>query len=347
MATKTSSTTNTHPRTMRAWQYSSAVPNLETSLHLNDRATPPPAPAPSSKELLVEVLAMSLNPADYSIAETAMLSYIITPKPASPGLDFCGRVAATPNPALQSGLMIGDLVVGRLDWIYQHGTLAQYTLAHESGVARLPNGVSVNDAAAIGTGALTAYQSLVPWVKKGDKIFVNGGSGGVGTFTIQIAKLLGCYVVVSCSGANTQLCLDLGADEVIDYKVVDVQTRLISGGKVFDHVVDNVGSGKSTLYRQSRRYLKPGAKYAIVGAQLSDMLFDAVVPACLQGRWRLIQCKNDHAQLVEVAEWVARGRIKVVVDSVWEFDQAKEAYARLKTGRCRGNVVVMGVETHV
>merc|ERR1719238_545022 len=106
-------------------------------------------------------------------------------------------------------------------------------------IAPMPDGMQVDDMAGVGCTGLTMYQSIKPYVKEGDKIFINGGSGGTGIFGIQIAKALGCHVTTSCSGANVELCKGLGADEVLDYKSVDVVTALKEKGQVFSLVVDN------------------------------------------------------------------------------------------------------------
>ena len=97
----------------------------------------------------------------------------------------------------------------------------------------LPNGIEVDQAAAVGIAGLTAYQLIVPNTKQGDKIFINGGSGGTGTFGIQMALAIGCHVTSTCPTGNVQLCKDLGADEVIDYKTTNVAQALKANGQAF------------------------------------------------------------------------------------------------------------------
>lgn len=149
-------------------------------------------------------------------------------KPASPGLDYCGKVLSAGS---KVDVKPGQLVFGRLDKPGQFGTLAECIVTNRDGAVPLPEGVDPDSAAAIGTAGLTAYQCIVPFAKAGEKIFINGGSGGTGTFGIQCAKAIGCHVTTSCSTANVQLCKDLGADEVIDYKTSDLTKELEAKGK--------------------------------------------------------------------------------------------------------------------
>ncbi len=208
---------------MKAWQFASASPTVEKNLKLNTSA---PLPAGSTSlpadRILVQVLAVSLNPVDHKLPEIPLLGRLITGSPATPSIDYAGRVVATgpiSKKVSSTDLKLGQLVFGRLDRPTKFGTLAEYTIAPRAGCAPIPSGVSVMDATCAATAALTAYQSIIPKIKgaAGKRVFINGGSGGTGTFGIQIAKAAGCHVTTSCSGANVGLCESLGADTVIDY----------------------------------------------------------------------------------------------------------------------------------
>jgi len=334
------------PSVMKAWQYTNTRGGLEKNLHLNHASPPPPPPAPGSQQVLIEVISMAVNPADYKIPELPLVGRLLIKKPASPGLDFCGRVVSCADDT--DTLKPGELVFGRLDRPYQFGTLGQFITAPRSGIVPLPPGVDVDHAAAIGTAGLSAYQSIVPYVKGGDRIFINGGSGGVGIFAIQIAKILGCHVVVSCSSTNAQLCESLGADEVIDYRNLDVSQALKSRGQVFDLVVDNV-SGPHDLYKASDHFLRENARFVQVGAAddslwgIWTMLRSWLLPTFLGGgqhSWRFLQVKNSSDELAQIGQWVREGKIKVLHDSVFPFEDAPKAYKKLKTGRAKGKIVV-------
>lgn len=156
--------------------------------------------------------------------------------------------------------------------------MADYATVGKQGAAALPEGLDPTWGATVAIAGLTAYQSIVPYVKDGSNVFINGGSGGTGTFGIQIAKAKGCYVATSCSTANVDLCKSLGADEVIDYKKSDVASALISSGRKFDHVVDNVGHDLD-LYWKAHEYTNPGAAYVLVGATISFAFLKEITTA--------------------------------------------------------------------
>lgn len=241
------------------------------------------------------------------------------------------------------------LVFGMLDRPYQYGTLGQFIKAPRSGVVTLLPGIDVDQAAGIGTAALSAYQSLAPYAKKGDQVFINGGSGGVGIFAIQIANMLDCHVVASCFGANAQLCRDLGPDEIIDYTTTDIsQTPSVSRGPVFDLVMDNV-SRPYDLYKPSDHFLRDKARFVQVAAAddsprgVWSMVSRWLWPKFLGGGrhpWHLLMVKNSVDELVQIGQWVSEGKLKVSIDSVFEFEDAPKAIERLRTRRARRKVVV-------
>jgi NADPH:quinone reductase-like Zn-dependent oxidoreductase len=185
-------------------------------------------------------------------------------RPASPGRDYCRRVVSSSSSIIKPG----QLVFGRLDGPTKFGTLAQYSITPAAGISPVPDGVSPKHAASIATAGLTAYQCIVPDAAAGDRMFINGGSGGTGIFGIQIAKTIGCHVTTSCSTGNVGLCKSVGAEKVIDYKSTDVTAKLKEGGEKFNLVVDNIGS-PSDLYSSSHHFLKADGKYVQVGADVS------------------------------------------------------------------------------
>lgn len=214
----------------------------------------------------------------------------------------------------------------------------------------VPEGVEVDDAACIGTAGSTAYQCIVPNVKEGDRVFVNGGSGGTGVYGIQFAKIMGCYVVTSCSGANVELCKSLGADEVVDYKSRDLLAELKKMQK-FDLVVDNVGT-PGELYYQAHLVTTEAAKYVQVGAVMSlggigSLIGRMFWPGFLGGGKRgfeFLTMENNYDQFRQIAQWVQQGKVKTIVDEKFEVGDdggpAIRAFDRLKSGRAKGKIVV-------
>jgi len=247
------------PATMKAWQYTTSKGGIEKNLVLNNTV---PLPTPRPNQHLVRVVAASLNPADYKGSEHPILGWLAVRKPATPGNDFAGVIVI---PAVGSPYIPGDLVFGCSgDNPFAGGALREFTLVKEKYLAPIPEVLGFFEAASIPAAGITAYQSIVPNVKKGDRIFINGGSGGTGMFGIQIAKILGCHVTVTCSSKNIELCKSLGADMVIDYTKGSVLQALVNTGVMYDHVVDNVGLDEELIWK-SYLYAKPHVVYTMVG----------------------------------------------------------------------------------
>jgi alkaline phosphatase D len=254
-------------------------------------------------------------------------------------------VAATH--ATNDTLKVGQLVFGRIEVPKSSGTLAQFSVASQNGCVPLPEGLNVNDASAIGTAGVTAYQSIVPYLKSGQKVFINGGSGGTGTFAIQIAKAVGAHVTTSCSTKNISLCKELGADEVLDYTKGNLLDSLKAHGQIFDLVVDNVGAN-NTLYRQGDKYMKPGAQFVQVGAPSSmttvgNIVGNMAIPSFLGGGKRLftfVRITNKAEDLTHIGEWMAEGKVNPVVQSVFPFEDAVKAFEEVMTDRTKGKIVI-------
>ena len=332
--------------TMKAWQYINASAGLEQSLKLVQTAKPFPQLL-SKSELLIRVLSMSLNPVDYKIPELGLVSKLVVSMPAAPGFDFCGQVVATHT--ANDRFTMGQTVFGRLDKIMKNGTLSEFVVASQNAVVTLPAEVKVDDAAAVGTAALTAYQSIVPFVKglESPAIFINGGSGGVGTWAVQIARILGAEVSVSCSGSSEDLVRGLGAEHVLDYTKVDIIEGLKHVGPVFDLFVDNVGV-PTNLYKESEHFLKPTGRYVQVavaasfasGAQIMDKMLRPTWMGGGNRAYSIVSVKSKQDDLVQLARWLEEGKIKAVIDEVFEFEDAPKAVQKLKTGHVKGKLVL-------
>ncbi|PNS21379.1 Zinc-type alcohol dehydrogenase-like protein [Sphaceloma murrayae] len=332
-----------NPPTMRSWLYTAPHPTLATSLRL-EPSVPFPFPSPPPPgHLIIRVHAASLNPADYKLASLPLVWRVMPRKPASPGMDFAGRVWA--GGGAGGGVFAeGSRVFGRLAWPAQHGALGEFILVPSSCVAGLPDEVGYEQGACLGTAGMTALQSL-RGVREGSKVLVNGASGGVGTFGVQIARILGAEVTGVCSGSNEGMVRELGA-EVVDYKKVDVR-QFVSGGQGrWDLVVDNVGT--KGLLGACDGGVREGGKMVQVGAGLDvgaavEMVRNALLPRWAGGaktRWQFLMVKNDSEDLARLAEWTRQGKLRPVIDSVFGYEEAPKAFERLMTGRAKGNVVV-------
>lgn len=333
------------PPAARTWHYTSTQGGLEKNLVLTILN---PLPKPTANQHLIQVVATALNPIDYKVTEIPIVGRFLVSKskPATPCVDIAGRIV---TPAPGSPLKRGDLVFGASGTSpFAGGGLSEFAIAGKDNVVRVPEGVSLIDAAAVPIAGLTAYQTIVPRVKKGDHIFINGGSGGTGIFGIQMAKAVGCHVTTSCSTPNVELCRSLGADEVVDYRQGSVAAALKARGVLFDHVVDNVGGEDLELYWKCHEFTKPGAVYVLVGGSptLSRVVENAKVrllPGFLGGGKRKLEgffASPKAADLTQIGVWMAEGKVKSVIDSKFSFEEAPKAFERLRTGRSRGKVVV-------
>lgn len=333
---------------MRAMQWTTTAGGIEQNLSLNSSASlPKDATSLPKDSTLVKVAYTTINPVDYKVPEMTMARTFAFTKPATPCLDFSGTVVATGRSDLQEG----DKVCGKSEPPV-FGALGEYVVVGRQGCVKLPAGASLKQAAGLGVCGLTAYQTLVPFLPGGKgtgmKIFVNGGSGGVGTFTLQIAKVLGCNVTTSCSGPNVDLCKSLGADDVIDYRTTDLVQELTRRSTQFDLLVDNVNVGGSPLFWAAHNYLKPEGKYVTIAGDVSpskiwSLLQMFLLPAWLGGGQRtpkFVMCASSAEQYAQLAQWMQEGKLKTVVEETYDMERAGEAFARSKSGRARGKVIV-------
>ncbi|KAK0620837.1 hypothetical protein B0T14DRAFT_538103 [Immersiella caudata] len=341
---------------MRGWYCSTAAGGLEKNLTLRSDLPVPALPTSrNAAHVLIQSLSVSLNPADYKVPEIpAPIRTALLRLPATPGMDFCGRIVSL-TPAAQApphSLSVGDIVFGRLD-PQQHGTLAEYFPAPAVNCTKLPSDLigklTPDQLTCLGVAGLTSYQAIAPHVEagKGEKVFINGGAGGCGTMAIQIAKALGCHVTVSCSPAKEALCKRLGADEVIDYTQGKLVEELKKKGKVFSLVVDNAMVPKE-LYKAADEFLIPGKSFVQVGGTFSREAVGLTMgrlfwPRLLGGGrnpFEMFMIRNGREDAEQLARWVVEGKLEVVIEEVFEFEKVREAFEKLKSGRCYGKLVV-------
>ncbi len=310
-----------------------------------------PEPEFRDDEVLVQVHAAGVNLLDAKIRNGEFKQILPYRPPLVLGHDVAGTVLRVGR-AVQR-FKPGDAVYARPD-DFRIGGFAERIAVKEASLAAQPAGLTMEEAAGLPLVGLTAWQALVETarVRKGQKVFVQAGSGGVGSFAIQLAKHLGAYVATTASAANAAFVKDLGADLVIDYKTQDFET-LLHG---YDVVLN---SQDAATLEKSLRILKPGGTLVSISGP-PDPAFGASIqaPAVVRLAMRALSSgirrrarrrgvayaflfmRADGAQLQQIARLVEAGAIRPVVDRVYPFAATDEALAYVEAGRAKGKVVV-------
>jgi NADPH:quinone reductase-like Zn-dependent oxidoreductase len=316
------------------------------------RAADVPHPRVGAYDVLVRIHAASVNPVDLKIRDGDLKTILPLPLPFVLGNDLAGTVVAV-------GARVTRFAVG--DEVYAHpdqnriGTFAELIAIHQDDVATKPVTLSMEEAASIPLVGLTAWQALVERadLRPGQKVLVHAGAGGVGTFAIQLAKHLGASVATTASATKTDVVKSLGADVVIDYRRQAFETILHD----YDVVLDTVGG--ETLDK-SLRVLKPGGKLVSVAgppdpALAKEFGVNPVIRLAIaalsyrirrrarrrQVNYSYLFVKASGDQLRELTALIDAGIIRPVVDSVFDFDQTREALAHLEQGRTKAGKVVI------
>lgn len=313
-----------------------------------------PRPTIKPDEILVHVHAAGLNPIDYMIPKGLFKPILKFDLPATMGSDLAGVVVEVGSRV--NRFKVGDAVFASL-FDLGTGSLAEYAAVPERAAAHKPANLDFVQAASIPMVGLTSWQAFNEraQLKPGQKVFVPAGSGGIGTFAIQLAKQLGAKVGTTTSTANVELVRSLGADEIVDYKKQEFENTL----RGYDAVLGTVrGDG----LEKTLQIVKPGSSVvSLVGppdvafARTRGMNFLMKFVFGLLSRKiiRLAQKRNarysfmfvrpDGRQLGKIGEMLESSRIRPVIDRVFPFTNAKEGLAYLEQGRAKGKVVVQMV----
>lgn len=295
-----------------------------------------PVPEPPEGGVLVRVRAVSLNRGDsYTVVGRPWLirltDGVVRPKEPRVGWDFAGTVEAVG--AGEPELKVGDEVFGQ-----RPGAFAEYVVVVD-GVARKPADLSFEEASALPTAGLTALQGLrdKAQVREGQRVLVNGASGGVGTFAVQVAKALGAEVIAVCSTRNVEQALALGADRVIDYTREDF-TR---GGERYDVLFDVAGSQP---WRAYKRVLASGGVLVQAGAPKAHPVGHIAATRLASigsGRRVVLFVANaTRADLRALAELAETGKVRPTIERCHQFAQLPGALRDVGEGHTRGKVVV-------
>ena len=318
-----------------------------TALRLADVPEPPLR----DDEVLVEVHAAGVNLLDSKIKGGEFKPILPYRLPLILGHDVAGVVVKVGPKVTQ--FRLGDEVYARLD-DFRIGSFAEFAPVKEASLALKPKGLSMEQAASIPLVGLTAWQALIEsaQLQRGQKVFIQAGSGGVGTFAIQLAKHLGATVATTASSTNAALVKSLGADVVVDYRTQDFEEVLHD----YDVVLN---SQDAKTLEKSLRVLQRGGKLISISGPPDPAFANAMgAPGWLRLVLRVLSAgirrraksrdlsysflfmKANGAQLREITRLIESGAIRPVIDRVFAFDAINEALAYVESGRAKGKVVI-------
>ena len=302
-------------------------------------------PVPNDDQILVKVRAASINPYDWHFVEGT--PYIMRmmgvglrkPKDIQLGVDFAGTVEAVGKNVTQ--FKPGDEVFGG-----RGGAFAEYVCRRAEGaVALKPVNLTFEQAASVNIAGITALQALRDKgkVQPGQKVLINGASGGVGTFAVQIAKTFGADVTGVCSTRNVDLVRSLGADHVIDYTKED----FAKGTERYDVILDNVPNHSLS---ECRRILTPNGKYVMIGGggpndsrwvgPFGRVIKTMVLSPFTSQKMGMMMADANGKDLTILADMMQSGKLKPVIDRTYKLNEVPAAIAYLEEGHARGKVII-------
>lgn len=292
-----------------------------------------PEPPVGDGEVLVEVKAIGIDQIDVKARKgEGMSDYLKQEHPMILGWDISGVVSKVGSRV--KDFKAGDAVFGTIRFLGPGSSYAEYAAAPADQIALKPENISHAEAAAATQSPLTAWQALVDTghVKKGDRVLVHGGAGGVGNYAIQIARHIGCYVITTVSGADRAFVKELGADEVIDYRAQAFEKEV----KEVDFVLDTIGGDN---FVRSLDVLKPEGMIVLLPSNKKEEADKAVREKQVKN-YRHILMHSSGKDMRAIAGMLREGSMKANVDKVYSFEQIPQAQEQLENGKVRGKIVV-------
>ena len=297
-------------------------------------------PAPKQQEVLIKVHAAAVNPLDYHMMKggPALMRLLMGPHKAKvPGVDLAGVVEAV-GPGVKQ-IKIGDAVFG-----VGRGAFAEYAVAPEPSLALKPDAVSFEDAASCPVAALTALQGLRDQgkIQAGQKVLINGASGGVGTFAVQLARFFGAHVTAVCSAGNAELVRSMGAEQVIDY----AKTNFVTGTERYDLIFDLAGNHS---YPSCKHTLTPHGIWVGAGilagpksllVMFGGLFWKMAVSRFSRQKFSFFIAKANRQDLTLIAESIASGNLKPAIDKRFTLAEVPQAIRYQGTWHARGKLVV-------
>lgn len=287
-------------------------------------------PEPKPGEVLVKIMAAGINPVDYKVRNGSMKLIASGKFPRIPGSEIAGVVEKTSTNAVK--FSPGDKVFAMLSMA--GGAYAQFISVKEELLSIMPGDLGFEESAVIPLAGLTALQSLRDYgkLKRGMSVLINGASGGVGIYAVQIAKALGAGVTAVCSGKNAAFVSGLGADNIIDYQTWDF-TLL---DQKFDIVFDAVAKSSPS---KTRAILKKGGTYVTTVPDPAVMIRQFFNFAFPQKAFGML-CKPGSTDLDILAEMASNGVLKPHIEKTYTLEQAAEVHEHIESERVRGKLVI-------
>jgi NADPH:quinone reductase-like Zn-dependent oxidoreductase len=301
------------------------------------RLTEVEKPTPKDNEVLVRVHATSINKADLYLLKHPFFVRLIggqlrKPKRKTPGTDVAGLIEATGRDVNQ--FKPGDEVFGSVP-----GSFAEFACAREDRLALKPSNVTFEEAAAVPVAGTTALQGLRDKgkIQAGQKVLINGASGGVGTFLVQIAKSFGTEVTAVCSTGKLEMVRSIGADHVIDYSNED----FTKSGRRYDLIVAANGYHSIFAYR---RALTPKGVYVGTGGSMGQifqgLLLAPLISMVGKKKMGAFMAKLNRKDLDQLRELLEAGKMKPIIDGPYPLSRAAEAFQYFEEGHAKGKVVI-------
>jgi NADPH:quinone reductase-like Zn-dependent oxidoreductase len=299
-----------------------------SNLHLEEL----PLPLIGDLDVLIEVKAISINPVDVKTRKGKGAAEVLKKDPPMIlGWDVSGEIVQVGS--LVGTFKSGDEVFGMVNFPGAGKTYATYVAAPAAHLALKPVATSHEEAAGASLAALTAYQALAfkAGVHPGQRVLIQAASGGVGHFAVQIAKLLGAYVIGTASEANRDFVLGLGADEFVDYRLGQLKDHIQDVELVLDMI------GGDTI-DQSLEVMRPGGKIISIPSGANTHVVEKAQAKGMIGQTFMVASNGRDMQ--QIAKWLETGQLRTHIAGVFPFYQMDMAHESLETGRTRGKIIV-------
>jgi NADPH:quinone reductase-like Zn-dependent oxidoreductase len=295
----------------------------------NLQLTDLPQPQLKNDEVLVKVSSISINPVDIKTREGKGTAGSIKDRPIILGWDISGVVTETNSSQFKKG----DEVFGMVNFPGHGKAYAEFVAANADHLTLKPVNTGHDEAAAACLAALTAWQNLTEHyqIKKGDRVLVHAGSGGVGHYAVQMAKALGAYVIATSSAGNKKFVLSLGADEHIDYKAVNFEDAVTDIDFVLNTQSAEIGG-------RSLNVLKQGGTVISIASAVSDELKQKAQAKGVKIFQTMV--KSNGKNMAQIAELLQSSKVRSEIAAIFELQDMQKAHAAIQSGRTVGKIVV-------